>query len=106
MAVSKDIGYRNYCDTVYSELTNTKARLLDIVKNIELMSMPEIEHLKSHIPHLLDIVNTIDWKLGILMKVCPADWKGFSGEFETTASVGVEGGVAERESVAGGYVGG
>lgn len=106
MATCKDIGFKNYCDNVYTELTGMKSRLLDLVKNIETKSVPEVEHLKSHVPHLLDIVNTIDWKLGIIMRVCPADWKGFTGEFETAETVSVQETGTEREFVAGGYVGG
>ncbi|MCL5024699.1 MAG: hypothetical protein M1497_15295 [Nitrospirae bacterium] len=106
MAASKDLTYKNYCDTVYTELTNTKARLLDLVKSIEMMGVPEKERLMSHIPHLLDIVNMIDWKLDIVVKVCPVDWQGFEGKFETTASVGVEENPEQRESVAPGDVGG
>jgi hypothetical protein len=106
MAVSRDINFGNYCDTLDSELTQMKSKLLDIIKSIEAMSGPETQRLNPHVQHLRDIVNTIDWKLEIMMRVCPADWKGFGGKVESTASVQVEENAAELESIVGGYVGG
>lgn len=106
MAVSRDINFRSYCDTVDSELTRMKSSLLDIIKSIETMSGPETKRLAPHVQHLQDIVNTIDWKLEILMRVCPVDWKGFGGRVEGIASVQVEENAAALESIAGGYVGG
>jgi hypothetical protein len=106
MAVSRDINFGSYCDTVDSELTQMKSRLLGIIKSIETMSGPETQRLASHGQHLRDIVNTIDWKLEILMRVCPADWKGFGGKVESSASVQLEESPEALESIAGGYVGG
>jgi len=106
MAVSRDINFGNYCDTVDRELTQMKSRLFDIIKSIETMSGPETQRLAPHVQHLRDIANTIDWKLEILMRVCPVDWKGFGGKVESTASVQVEENQETLNSIAGGYVGG
>ncbi|HAM51330.1 MAG TPA: hypothetical protein DCP92_11815 [Nitrospiraceae bacterium] len=106
MATLKDIGVRNYCESVFTRLTTMKAELLCYVREIEQMPEPDKEFLKSHIPHFRDIVNTIDWKLEILMKVCPFDWTGYTHDIEYTASVYVDDELIEKEPVLGGYIGG
>ncbi|MEW6587203.1 MAG: hypothetical protein AB1442_16530 [Nitrospirota bacterium] len=106
MAGAKDIGFRDYCDSMYNELSGMKSRLLGFVREIEQMTEPEKEVLKSHIPHFREIVNFIDWKLEILTKVCPFDWTGYAGEVERTVSVRVQEEMPEKEPVAGGYIGG
>jgi len=100
MATSKDIAFKSYCDRVYDELSGMKSRLLDFVKDIEMMRGPEAEMLRAHIPHYYDIVRTIDWKLEILTKVCPFEWTKYAGEVERTSVQPME-----EETVAG-YVGG
>ena len=105
MAISKDIGTKGYCDKVFGELDGMKTRVLGLVKDIESMTGPDREHLDTHIPHLRDIANTIEWKLEILMKVCPAGFKSYFGETETP-SVSAEASPAELEKVVGGYAGG
>lgn len=104
MVTSRDIGLKNYCENVYSELSDMRSWVLEMVKCIETMSGPEREHVKSHIPHLTDIANTIEWKLGVMMKTCPTQWLHL-GDIETTASVSLSE-RSEAEAVAGGYVGG
>lgn len=106
MAVSKDISLKGYCDKVDSELTEMKSRLLDIIKEIETRPVDERKRLLSHIPHLNDLVDTIDWKLGILTKVCPIDWSGFSRVEVSVPSVELREGKLEPEPTAGGYMGG
>ncbi|HET6514253.1 MAG TPA: hypothetical protein VFG09_03775 [Thermodesulfovibrionales bacterium] len=94
-------GVRDYCDTVYTELTGMKSRLDDIVKEIKLMKGPEADLLRSHIPHLVELSDKIGWKLDLFLKVCPSDWKGYAAEFEPSASV-----LGTTESIPGGYPGG
>ncbi len=106
MAMSKDIGFRDYCDAIYSELSDMKARALCMIRNVEEMDETERKHVTSHIPHLRELANFIDWKLQILTKVCPFDWSGFEGDVERTVSVRVPEETAEKDVVAGGYLGG
>ncbi len=106
MVSAKDIGFRNYCDSMYKELSGMKSRLLGFVTEIEQMTGSEKDILKSHIPHFREIVNFIDWKLEILTKVCPFDWTGYASDVERTASVGVQKEPLEKEPVSGGYIGG
>ncbi len=95
-----------YCDSLYSELSGMKTRLLDFAGQIEQMKEPEKEQLESHIPHLKEIADTIDWKLEILLKACPYDWREFDKEYESSASVPTPENQGEDESVGGGFVGG
>lgn len=105
MASVKNIEFRNYCDTMYSELSGMKSRLLGFVKEIEGMKGPEKEVLKSHVAHFRDIANTIDWKLEILTRVCPFEWTGYPG-VERTASVHADEELSREQRVSGGYGGG
>ncbi len=89
MASAKDIGIKNYCDSIYDELTDMKSRALDLVGCIEQMQGEDKEMVKAHITHLRDIANLIDWKLEILTKVCPADWTKYSKGAEDRVSVKV-----------------
>lgn len=106
MAPLKDIGVRNYCDLVYNQLSAMKSTMLGFITDIEQMTGPEKEMLKSHIPHFRDIVNTIDWKLEIFMKICPFDWAGYATDVESVASVHLEEELPEKELISGGYIGG
>jgi hypothetical protein len=88
MATVKDIRVGDYCTRVYTELSGMKAKLLNFVQEIEAMRGPEKEMLASQIPHFQYIVDTIDWKLEILSRVCPFEWEGPVG-VEKHASVQV-----------------
>src|SRR5208337_4454033 len=105
MASAKNIGITNYCDSVYDELTDMKSRALDLVGCIEHMKGEEKELVKSHISHLRDIANLIDWKLEILTRVCPADWTKYSKGAENVVSVKVSE-EFDREFAAAGDMGG
>ena len=105
MASAREIKVGNYCTRVYTELSGMKSRLLGFINEIESMNGPDKEMLMTHIPHYQDVINTIDWKLEILTKVCPHDWTGFK-DVETTASVRLEAGPREKDEVSGGYLGG
>lgn len=89
MASARDIRMSNYCDSIFDELTDMKSRVLDLVGCIEQMQGEDKKIVKSHITHLRDIANLIDWKLEILTKVCPADWTKYSKGAEDLVSVKV-----------------
>ncbi len=105
MASAKNIGITNYCDAVFDELTDMKSRVLDLVGCIEHMQGRDKEIVKSHITHLRDIANLVDWKLEILTKVCPADWTKYSKGAENEVSVRVPE-ESDREFAAAGDMGG
>jgi len=105
MGSAKNIGITNYCDAVFDELTDMKSRVLDLVGCIEHMKGEEKEIVKSHITHLRDIANLIDWKLELVTKVCPAGWTKYSLGAENIVSVKVPD-ESNRELAAAGDMGG
>lgn len=102
MATGKNIGFTEYCDSVHWELTDMKSRLQNLIGKIGTMPPQEREVVKSHKPHLEDIIRTIDWKIEILEKVCPYSWTGFGADVESTVSVEA----SEAEYAAPGFIGG
>ncbi|MBF0506547.1 MAG: hypothetical protein HQL09_06910 [Nitrospirae bacterium] len=86
MASGRSIGnIRSYCDVIFDELTDMKSRVLGLVRDIELMQGHDKELVISHVRHLNDIANTIDWKLEILTKVCPTDWMRYAAGAESVS---------------------
>jgi len=104
MASAKDINIKNYCDSVYDELMDAKSRILGLAGCVEGMKGEEKEMLKTHIRHFHDIVNTIDWKLEILTKVCPATWTKYSKGAESASVKAPES--FEKDFAAAGDMGG
>ena len=104
MASARDIDMRNYCDAVFDELMNAKSMVLGLADSIGQMQLQEKELLKTHIRHFHDIADTIDWKLEILTKVCPADWTRYSAGAESASVKAPES--FEKEFAAGGDIGG
>ncbi len=104
MTVTREIP-KAYCDSLYTELEDMRNKLFGRIREIELLGDTANEHLKSHIPLLKDIANTIEWKREVLMRVCPADWKSFGSGVEIGASVRVPENLTGTESL-GGYAGG
>ncbi len=106
MAKVRGIEVSTYCDRVYEELSSMKEKLLGFVRAIETMPETEREMLKPHIQHFEDIAKTIDWKLEILMKVCPLDFTKYGGEVERTPLFLPAEETPGKEFSAGGYIGG
>lgn len=107
MTTTKNISVRSYCDRIYDELSDMKSRLLSLIETLDRVEgfEKQEEMVHTHAPHLREIIETIDWKLQILTKVCPADWTRYPEGAERPGSV-KEPEKSERESVAGGYMGG
>lgn len=88
IGIGKNFNMGSYCDAVYDELTDMKSRALGLVDCISQMQGEEKDLVKSHMTHIREIANLIDWKLEILTKVCPADWTKYSkGAEENSVSV-------------------
>ncbi len=104
--LTKNISIDHYCDSLYTELSAIKAKLLEFIEQITLFEGKERKMLASHDDHLREIIKIIDWKLEILTRVCPYDWKGLSGDFERTGSVPAEETSKSVKEFSGGYVGG
>jgi len=101
MATAKG-EFNEYCDTLFSELTDIRGRVTQLIEGIEEMPVKSRIKLMEHVPHLEEIKKVIDWKLEIVGRVCPYDWKGFGPDVESTVSVEA----TETETAGGGYIGG
>jgi hypothetical protein len=101
MATAKG-EFNEYCDTLFSELTDMRSRVSQLIEGIEEMPVKSRIKLMEHVPHLEEIMRVIDWKLEIIGRVCPYEWKGFGADVESTVSVES----TETEIQSGGYIGG
>jgi hypothetical protein len=105
MARVKDIKINGYCDEVHSELISMKASIHVLQENAKKTYGENNERAMTYVRHLCELADMIDWKLQLLMKACPFDWKGDESDIESTVSVGPSE-IAPGPDFSGGYVGG
>ncbi|MDX1764568.1 MAG: hypothetical protein R3231_09630 [bacterium] len=91
----------NYCNNLFTQLTEIKGQIDGFIKQVEGFSGNESEHIRSHAEHLREINKTIDWKLEIFTKSCPLDSGGYDKDAITGAGV-----PTGKRKIAGGYAGG
>ncbi len=107
MASGRSINnIRSYCDVIFDELSDMKSRVLGLVRDIELMQGHEKDMVASHVRHLKDIANTIDWKLEILTKVCPTDWMKYAAGAESVSVRALEKSELDKDFTSPGDFGG
>jgi hypothetical protein len=105
MATLKNEKVNSYCDALNTELVNMKTRIDLLREDVKKTYGPDNELARTHERHLAELGDTIEWKLRILMKACPFEWKGGDKGIESAASVAqVEKTVGPDFS--GGYIGG
>ena len=102
MATKHDISI--YCDDLNKELSDMEKRIKALREDAKKAFGSETEVVRAHERHLEELADAIEWKLQILMKVCPFDWKGRDKDVETV-SVSQPESVAEPE-ISAGYLGG
>jgi hypothetical protein len=102
----RHIDINGYCDCLYSELSNMKDSLNAFLTQIDLMGGKEKGVLSSHVKHLHELIQTIDWKMEIFSKECPVDWNKFGKESDSTTSVPLSESLRERDFPSGGFAGG
>src|SRR5512139_3896636 len=87
MATVKNKGTTGYCDDVLSEL----AFMIQTVNELKVHAAEtygrDSEAARVHDRHLTEIAEYLDWKLEILTKACPFDWKGLDDSVESVVSV-------------------
>jgi hypothetical protein len=105
MATVNDIKLRNYCDVINNELSGMKNRIDAMKEGLARTYGAESTEYDVHSRHLSELGEFIEWKLQILMKVCPFDWKGLDKDIETTVSVSSPDKSTGPE-ISGGYLGG
>lgn len=72
---------RQYCDTIYRELSDMKKKAFGIVCNVETSSVAE-EKRRAEYFELFELVDYIEEKLESLTKACPPDWGSTKEEIE------------------------
>ncbi len=72
---------RQYCDTIYRELSDMKKKAFGIVCNVETSTVAEEERRAEYF-ELFDLVDYIEKKLESLTKACPPDWESTKEEIE------------------------
>ncbi|MFA5110924.1 MAG: hypothetical protein WC443_05940 [Desulfobaccales bacterium] len=98
---------KDYCDSMYAELTNMKARLYDILRVIDRMPREERAKIRSQTDELHILVGDLSRRIDRLMKECPTDWSKAKMEIEELKEH-----LAEKidwwdaTHIAGGYLGG
>jgi hypothetical protein len=98
---------RDYCDSIYAELTNQKARIYDVLRVIDEMPVEARAKIRPQIDELHILVGDLSRRIDRLMKECPADWSKAKMEIEA-----LKGQLQEKidwwdaSHIAGGYVGG
>ncbi len=105
MATVKDVDVRRYCDTLSTELSDIKKRIEAMREQLEKAYGTDSTVYEVHSRHLGELAEFVDWKIQILTKVCPFDWKGMDKDVETTVSVSSPEKSAGPD-FSGGYIGG
>jgi hypothetical protein len=105
MATAKMIDVKGYCDKLYTELGGMKKRIDALREELAATEGKDSELFRTHDRHLMDVGEYVDWKLHILEKACPFDWKGEDEGVETVVSVRPAETVTGPD-FSGGYVGG
>jgi len=103
---ARHIDINGYCDCLYSELSNMKDSVDAFLTQIDVMPGKEKGVLRSHVRHLNELKEMIDWKLEIFTKECPVDWNKFGKESESTTSVPTGEDFKNKDFPSGGYAGG
>lgn len=83
VALKEGVDVRQYCDTVFRELSEMKKKVFDIVCRVETTTAEE-EKRKAEYFDLFDLVDHIEKRLESLMKECPPDWMGTREEIESS----------------------
>ena len=105
MATVKNINVKGYCDAVNNDLMDMKDRIHELREDVRKTYGAESEISRTHERHLVELADIIEWKLQILMKACPFEWKGQDKDVESVVSVGPAGKSPEID-FSGGYLGG
>ena len=103
----EETGIREYCDTVYKNLSDMKAKAFDIICRVEQMPVEERQRFRVRYSEFFDLVDYIERKLDSLIRECPLDWTSLKDEIEGRKKM-LTGAVDlwDTEHIAGGYVGG
>ena len=104
MATAQTKDLNAYCDEVLSELAFMIQTVNELKAHAANTYGGDSKIARVHERHLSEIGEYLDWKLEILTKACPFEWKGMGESVESVVSV------QQTETTgpefSGGYVGG
>jgi diadenosine tetraphosphatase ApaH/serine/threonine PP2A family protein phosphatase len=66
---------RDYCDSMYTELTWQKARLYDILRVLDELPVEARAKIRPQTDELGILVGDMSRRIDRLMQECPADWR-------------------------------
>jgi hypothetical protein len=105
MATVKEIKVSGYCDEVSAKLMDIKESIHMLQEDAKKVYGETSERSEIYVRHLCELADMVEWKLQLLMKACPFEWKGTDREFDRVASVASSEDIAKSE-FSGGYIGG
>jgi hypothetical protein len=105
MATVKDAKINTYCDTIHNELSEMKESVLILREGAKRIYGEDSERFKVYDRHLCELSDMIDWKLQLLMKGCPFDWKEADVDIESDVQVEALAKLPDTD-FSGGYIGG
>ena len=76
---------RYYCESMQSELTGMKARIYNIIREIDKMPDSDRQRLWPQIPELYNVMDELSTRLDELKAECPSDWTQQKSEIEAKA---------------------
>ena len=98
---------RDYCESMYAELTGMKARIYDILRVIDQMPVEARARIRPQTHELDILVGDLSRRIDRLMAECPADWSKAKMEIEELKEQLVEKiNWWDATHIAGGYLGG
>jgi hypothetical protein len=98
---------KDYCDSMYVELTRMKARIYDILRVIDRMPRESQAKIRPQTHELNILVGDLSRRIDRLLKECPADWSKAKIEIEELKEQLTEKiNWWDETHIAGGYLGG
>jgi hypothetical protein len=105
MAIAKTIKEKDYLAEVFRELEGVKEKILGLRKDLAAAYGGEGKRFVEHDRHLIEMAEYIEWKLQVLEKGTPFDWKTAGRGVESDVSVSAPEKTTGPD-FSGGYLGG
>lgn len=101
------LAAKYFCDAMNSELTGLKARIYNIVREMDRMPEDTRETMSAGLTEMHQLVDDLKARIDELGQECPVDWSAQKQEIESIKSTLTEKiNLWDAEHIAGGYVGG
>jgi hypothetical protein len=81
---------KEYCSNKRGEVTSWKAKIYDLMQNLDKRSSGSVEEPSGSIKELGDMVDELERKIGQLETECPANWDKERADIERIISDMVE----------------